>query len=415
MSSTAEILFEYLRSSFYQSPDEEPRLDLDILDDEYQQLGKALIYMSQCVSESRKYATALGKGDLSASLPTSENEIAAPLKSLQANLRHLTWQTQQVAKGDYQQRVDFMGEFADAFNTMVEQLSDRQQKLEEEILLSQKHATAMEQSNLLLSKLIHNVPGQIFVISTIDNRVLLTNESARRALDIEPGYLANLIDMLPAENTFTGNRYYDVQFTKAAMEHYLTINTYPIEWQDRNAVALVINDVSVEKRQLKSLEDCAYRDVMTNVYNRFYGMLTLDEWLAESRQFALIFIDLDNLKYVNDQFGHGHGDEYIMRVAKHLESFSEDSVVCRIGGDEYMLLVPHADIEDVYNRMDAIQQGIEQDKYLEDKDYLYSISIGIVSVDADNDLSSSEILSIADERMYEHKRAKKKRGSAQAS
>lgn len=71
----------------------------------------------------RRFVMALSSGDLSQELNV-RGYWAGALKSLQANLRHLTWQTQQIAAGDYSQRVDFMGEFASAFNTMTSKLRE---------------------------------------------------------------------------------------------------------------------------------------------------------------------------------------------------------------------------------------------------------------------------------------------------
>ena len=67
-------------------------------------------------------ASAFCSGDIDVSLPRSSLHICQSLKNLQANLRHLTWCTAQVAEGDYSQRVDFMGEFSRSFNRMVETL-----------------------------------------------------------------------------------------------------------------------------------------------------------------------------------------------------------------------------------------------------------------------------------------------------
>ena len=127
MSTTSDLLFAYLREIFYASPN--ARLDIEKLEDDFVLFAKGLMFFAHCYSQYNDFAHALAKGDLSVSPPPPENELAAPLKSLHANLKHLSWQSQQVAKGDYKQRVDFMGEFADAFNTMVEQLDDRQRKL----------------------------------------------------------------------------------------------------------------------------------------------------------------------------------------------------------------------------------------------------------------------------------------------
>ena len=405
MSDTSEKLFNYLRDVFYSAAD--AKLNLDEVDEDYVTLGKGLMYFAQCVSEYHEFAGALAKGDLCAPMPPPENELVAPLKSLHANLKHLTWQSKQVAKGDYKQHVDFMGEFADSFNTMIKQLADRQEKLENEIIMSRKHAKAMEQSNMLLSKLTYYIPEQIFVVSAEKHEVLLTNDSAQVEMDKNPQYIKKLMSMLPKQGSLTGSNYFEVQFTESCMDHYLSINTYQIEWNEENAVALVINDVSVEKRQLKELEKYAYRDSLAHCYNRHFGMLTLNEWLDQKRQFALVFIDLDNLKYVNDKFGHSDGDEYISRVSKHLQSYSKDAIVCRIGGDEFMLLAPESDFDEAHCRMEELQYDIQNDICLHGKDYYYSISHGVVAIDSDNELSASDILSIADDRMYEHKRARK--------
>ena len=75
----------------------------------------------QALEELRNFADALAAGDLSRDLPI-RGPVAGSLKALQASLRHVTWQTQAVAQGDLTQRVHFMGEFANAFNSMVERL-----------------------------------------------------------------------------------------------------------------------------------------------------------------------------------------------------------------------------------------------------------------------------------------------------
>jgi len=83
----------------------------------------------QTLLEIRRLALALGKGELSYEIK-AKGTLAGALKSLQANLRHLTWQTQQVSQGDFTQRVDFMGEFSTAFNEMVSQLDAMAKELQ---------------------------------------------------------------------------------------------------------------------------------------------------------------------------------------------------------------------------------------------------------------------------------------------
>ena len=87
----------------------------------------------------REFLFSIVQGDLSQSL-RRKGYLAGTLKSLQANLRHLTWQTQRIAQGDFSQRVDYMGEFSAAFNAMTKQLEEVQGKLEEARRISELRA-----------------------------------------------------------------------------------------------------------------------------------------------------------------------------------------------------------------------------------------------------------------------------------
>jgi len=207
----------------------------------------------------------------------------------------------------------------------------------------------------------------------------------------------------------------------------LNVNTYFLEWKNRNAEVFAIMDISEEKNKLEELENHAYRDSLTQLYNRAYGMLTMESWLKEKKKFSVIFADLDGLKYINDEFGHNDGDAYIANAAKHLKTFSPsvaaginkhivkenhgesaETVVCRIGGDEFMVLASDLSYDEVYSTMIRIFNNFQNDEYLKNKDYSYSISFGIATVDKENKLPASDILSVADERMYENKRMRKK-------
>src|SRR5581483_9276863 len=84
-------------------------------------------------SVSSDFALSLSRGDLSVDLPRGGLRLTQSLKNLQANLRHLTWKTQQVAQGDFSERIDFMGDFSAAFNSMVEQLAAGSVLLREKI------------------------------------------------------------------------------------------------------------------------------------------------------------------------------------------------------------------------------------------------------------------------------------------
>jgi signal transduction histidine kinase/DNA-binding NarL/FixJ family response regulator/HPt (histidine-containing phosphotransfer) domain-containing protein len=102
---------------------------LERLPEDFRELGQGLLYFAECVKETQTLARSLARGNLKIKLPLPSNNMVSPLKDLYASLKHLVWQTQQVASGDYTQRVSFMGDFANAFNTMIEQLDQQRSDL----------------------------------------------------------------------------------------------------------------------------------------------------------------------------------------------------------------------------------------------------------------------------------------------
>ncbi len=96
------------------------------------EIGQLVHYVNKLIAEYNRFSQfmfAISRGDLDYNAPKGELIVLHSLKNLQANLRHLTWKTQQVARGDFAQRVDFMGEFSDSYNSMVEQLAAAREEL----------------------------------------------------------------------------------------------------------------------------------------------------------------------------------------------------------------------------------------------------------------------------------------------
>jgi diguanylate cyclase (GGDEF)-like protein len=85
--------------------------------------------LRQTLIDMREFAIAMSVGDLSRSMP-QKGYLAGALKALHSSLQHLTWQTKMISSGDFTQRIDFMGDFSEAFNSMVIQLHDTMRQLE---------------------------------------------------------------------------------------------------------------------------------------------------------------------------------------------------------------------------------------------------------------------------------------------
>jgi len=167
MNPVAEILFTYLQNVIYNP--QNATLDIETLPEDFQEFGRGLRFFSECVIQTQDLASALAKGDLDCEIPSRDNAMASQLKSLHASLRHLTWQTQQIAKGSYQQRVNFMGDFAEAFNTMAQQLEER----------SEFHSQEKSKLQHYINLILQNTPNILLVFDT-DGKAVLSSEAYRQ-------------------------------------------------------------------------------------------------------------------------------------------------------------------------------------------------------------------------------------------
>jgi diguanylate cyclase (GGDEF)-like protein len=408
MDPVAEYLFDYLRDVIYDPA--HAALELSKLPEGFVELGQGLLFFADCVAEIRAFSGALAKGDLTSALPSRDNELAAPLKALHATLKHLSWQTQQVAKGDYRQHVDYLGDFADAFNTMTKQLEQRYAALTEEIERSRQKTQALLQSNDLFEIITKENAQWIAVVERASREWLffnypVTNILADGALlpSLERWIDARLSALDAAEDFRT----VEIELAAAGAEQYFSVMSRPLTWRGRDAVVFALTDVSAEREHIIELETAAYRDPLTKQYNRHYGMRMLEQLTREKHAFILCFVDIDNLKYVNDKYGHLEGDKYILSVTAILRDFSPEVAVCRLGGDEFMLLAQGWSAEKAEARMASLREQLIERNDDPDAFYYHSLSYGVIGVDADDALSPSELLATADEKMYAFKRLHK--------
>ncbi|MCL2127208.1 MAG: ATP-binding protein [Treponema sp.] len=125
LKPVADMLFAYLYDTIYFPAT--ASLDIERLPEAFRLFGKGMQYFGGTIAEVRTFAKELAVGNLNVKPPPPTNEIASSLKMLHSSLKQLTAQAQQVAKGDYSQRVNFMGDFSAAFNNMVEQLEQKRE------------------------------------------------------------------------------------------------------------------------------------------------------------------------------------------------------------------------------------------------------------------------------------------------
>ena len=122
-------------------------------------------------------------------------------------------------------------------------------------------------------------------------------------------------------------------------DQILEIATQTIEYRGRSCQVLAIRDLSDRKRAQRAIEHLASHDALTDLANRAYFARALDDALGAKKPFALLALDLDRFKAVNDIFGHGAGDDILRRIADILRASTRaDDIVARVGGDEFLII-----------------------------------------------------------------------------
>lgn len=108
----------------------------------------------------------------------------------------------------------------------------------------------------------------------------------------------------------------------------------------------LLKGLALLQNKIGKLKTDVETDPLTGLSNRRGMAAALDAWQAQARPFSVIAIDIDHFKQVNDRWGHAVGDDVILRLAQLMRACSRDAdVLCRNGGDEFIMLLPDADLD----------------------------------------------------------------------
>ncbi len=398
-----------------------------------QPLVRAVNRMMRYLEEIVAFVMPLARGELSAPLPSADNLMAAPLVEMHARLSQLTRQTQEIARGDYSQRIDFMGEFSEAFNSMVVLLEEREQSLKAEIAGRREAEADLQRERDLL------VSGPVVTFRWgVDDEGTVEYVSPNIS---EFGY--------QAEEFMSGRRTYSSLFDPADLEwavedgndkarsgldgwtqeyrlidadgetHWVRDFTHAVRGPNDEVTAYegYIIDITPQKEAESALRQreeqlrmLSLADDLTGLYNR-RGLFALGEHAMRSarrrvRGLGVIYIDVDGLKGINDRFGHGQGDEALRALAAILRaSIRESDVVARVGGDEFVILAEDGPVitGDLLLRL-ARRVAAFNEKG--EHSFRLAVSIGAVDWETDERVTLQELIERADQRMYDVKRAK---------
>jgi diguanylate cyclase (GGDEF)-like protein/PAS domain S-box-containing protein len=287
----------------------------------------------------------------------------------------------------------------DAFNNMREQVNSRQLRLE--------------------AILDHAAEG---IITYDENRII---ESFNRAAEDLFGYseeevLGKKLDMLFSNTVFENasiNFNYlltpekiDKQSDKRVeiyarrkdgdiFHSVIKISGYVIT--GKNMFTAIVEDVSEHKAMIENLRRLAEHDGLTGLYNRYYFMQELEHLVdrverQSSTNTALLYLDLDNFKYVNDTLGHIAGDELLLQITLILQKRTRRSdLLARIGGDEFAMILYDVNQEQAVEVAEMFRQNIDDFKFMYQGETVdVGCSLGVVMVRSG--ASTEDLLAWAD-------------------
>src|SRR5215510_485391 len=203
-----------------------------------------------------------------------------------------------------------------------------------------------------------------------------------------------------------------------AMGLKLSGGTFPLEISissvDGGGLVHVVRDITERKKLEETLRNSSLKDDLTGLFNR-RGLLKqaapyFDFARRQRETLLLLFIDLDGMKRINDEFGHNEGDNALINTAAILNrSFRSSDIIARLGGDEFTVVVTdrNASKEDAIARVNENLKAYNKSA----TGHQLAFSIGVATLEPERMTCFEELLEQADQAMYQQKRMKRRRAS----
>jgi diguanylate cyclase (GGDEF)-like protein/PAS domain S-box-containing protein len=217
----------------------------------------------------------------------------------------------------------------------------------------------------------------------------------------------------------SGRCYRSVELRLAGAKHrrsapeWVSVNLSRCERQGKVYVLVQMVDITEIKAQQAELTKLATRDHLTGVSNRFVFEQNLDKALQKAKRAtstgAVLFVDLDHFKMVNDTYGHKAGDAILTGIGRVLQQyFRAGDTVARIGGDEFAIILENVSSEEAYMKADLLAKAVASISVTAHGQIVKAqASVGVKIFEGN--ARADEIVAAADEAMYTRKRAQKAR------
>jgi diguanylate cyclase (GGDEF)-like protein len=308
-------------------------------------------------------------------------------------------------------------------------LKKQKSSLEDEV-----NKQTLELSQLLiksqeLSTIMKNSLLEIYIVDFESDQYLYANDGAIKALGYKEEELLSM-NIYSINTSMThdsvkkfkemmqenGNTMNISQHTRKDTSNY-GVQSFMHKSKYKNKEAYVIFDIQIanaqkaQKEILRQKEALAYQahyDTLTNLPNRVLLHDRLSQAIIKAKRnqtkFALLFVDLDHFKEVNDTYGHEAGDSVLIEVAKRLKnSVRESDTVSRLSGDEFLIILEEFDTEaHIAIIAEDIVHNLRQTIYFKQEELLVTCSVG-VSIYPDDSQDADTLIKYADQAMYKAK------------
>ncbi len=281
---------------------------------------------------------------------------------------------------------------------------------------------SLEDEVNLLAQAFENTSEGVLILDEHE-KIKVANLAAEKILGHEPDSLisANFYQLISPninqekevkhlignESSWTGEREF---ITRDGQQCPVWLNVSLMS-EDKGAdghYVVVFSDITERRQSEANLRRLANFDVLTGLPNRAHFSERLQESIVYSQRhnekLALLFLDLDRFKYVNDSYGHGMGDALLVEASNRLLTcISSEHLLCRFGGDEFVILIKNADEIDKINHLaeDILKQAVRPFN-LYGREFFISASIGI-SIFPDDANDAEGLIKNADLAMYHAK------------
>lgn len=248
------------------------------------------------------------------------------------------------------------------------------------VLVKRITKNSLASSYSTLESILENTGCGIAVVDSRKRLLLYTNGTYKEMVRNEVD--SSTLEMLLLDTKETETKH--LEYHSVASDFWYDLSFENIHWVDGRSVRLcTLYDISEMKQYQKRIERQANMDYLTGLYNRKRCELDLDIEIRnakrESAEGALLYIDLDDFKNINDGLGHTVGDALLVAVADEFQKITGVSVKAyRAGGDEFALIIPASENQRIEKIVNRIMDAFATPWNLEDQEYYCTMSMGAV-------------------------------------